>query len=204
MLLLTKTAKAPTARLIMSVTNSQQLNRKAIMLQRTLLGISQLTLSATFLGFTFITPHNQAQAQSVSRSHTTIKTFSAGTFPTGWTHTVNTANGIFYYNAETGSGGLGRLDSNGNFTYVKTYPKGFFTIGWTHIVNTPNGILYYKSDTGAVSIGVIDSAGNFTNAVSYPSGSFSTGWTNIINTPNGIFYYNSQRGSAAVGRIIIE
>lgn len=187
----------------MSVTNFQQLNRESIMLQRTLLGVSQLTLSVAFLGFTFISPHNQAKAQSVSRSHTTIKTYPTGTFSTGWTHTVNTSNGIFYYNAGTGSGGLGRLDSNGSFTYVKTYPPGFFSLNWTHIVNTPNGILYYNSNNGAVSIGLIDSVGNFTNAVSYPAGSFSTGWTNIINTPNGIFYYNSQRGSAAVGRINI-
>ena len=79
-----------------------------------------------------------------------------------WTHSVNTANGILYYNVQTGAGAVGRIDSSGEHTTVKSYPAGSFATGWTSIVNTPNGILYYAAQTGAGAVGRIDSAGNHT------------------------------------------
>ncbi len=71
--------------------------------------------------------------------HTTVKVHPDRSFSTGWTHAVANPNGIFWYNAQTGSGVLGKLDSAGNHTSFKTtaYAKG-----WTHIVNTPQGILW--------------------------------------------------------------
>ena len=88
-----------------------------------------------------------------AQDHTTIKSYPDGGFSTGWTHIVNTPNGILYYNSQTGAGAVGRIDGAGNHTTMKSLS---FSKGWTHIVNTPNGILYYNSQTGAAAVGRIN------------------------------------------------
>ena len=127
--------------------------------------------------------------------HTTIKSYSDRSFTAGWTHTVNTQNGILWYNSQTGAGAVGRVDSAGNHTTIKTMN---FSTGWTHIVNTPNGILYYNAQSGDGAVGQINGEGNHTTIKTLK---FSTGWTHIVNTSNGILYYNAQTGAGAVGRI---
>ena len=127
--------------------------------------------------------------------HTTIKSYSDQSFSTGWTHNVNTPNGILWYNAQTGAGAVGQIDSAGNHRTIKTMN---FSPGWTHIVNTPNGILWYNTQTGAGAVGQIDDGGNHRTIKSII---FSPGWTHIINTPNGILYYNARTGAGAVGMI---
>jgi streptogramin lyase len=125
---------------------------------------------------------------------TTLKAHPDRSFSTGWTHAIDTPNGIFWYNSQTGSGVLGKLDSAGNHTSFKT---SSYSKGWTHIINTPNGILWYNTQTGAGALGQFDSAGNYTNAKTLY---FSPGWTNIVSTPEGIIWYNARNGSAVVGR----
>src|SRR4029077_15055166 len=98
--------------------------------------------------------------------------------PTGWTQMVETPNGTLYYNARTGAGAVGRVDSAGNHIIIKSYAAGSFG-AWTHIVNTPNGILYHNSKTGAGAVGRIDEAGNHTTIKFFSDGSFATGWTSI-------------------------
>jgi hypothetical protein len=44
-----------------------------------------------------------------AQDHVTVKVFPAGAFATGWTHSVNTANGILWYNSQTGAGAVGRI-----------------------------------------------------------------------------------------------
>lgn len=127
--------------------------------------------------------------------HTTVKVHPDRWFSTGWTHTIDTPNGIFWYNSQTGSGVLGRLDGAGNHTSFKT---NAYSKGWTHIVNTPKGVLWYNSQTGAGAIGQFDSAGNYTNTKIL---SFSTGWTHIVSTPEGLIWYNAKTGSAVIGRL---
>ncbi len=126
---------------------------------------------------------------------TTLKIHPDRSFSTGWTHAINTPSGIFWYNSQTGSGVLGKLDSTGNHTSFKT---GAYSKGWTHITNTPNGILWYNSQTGAGAVGQFDSVGNYTNTRTL---NFSAGWTNIVSTPDGIIWYNARTGSAVVGRL---
>jgi hypothetical protein len=132
---------------------------------------------------------------ALALDHTTIKSYSDRSFSLGWTHNVNTPNGILWYNSQTGAGVVGRIDSAGNHVSIKTMN---FSPGWTHIVNTPNGILYYNSLTGAGAVGLIDNAGNHTTIKTLQ---FSKGWTHLVNTPNGIVYYNSLTGAGAVGRL---
>jgi len=127
--------------------------------------------------------------------HTTIKSYPDRSFLTGWTHCINTPNGILWYNSQTGAGVVGRVDGAGIHTSIKILK---FSPGWTHIVNTSNGILYYNSQTGAGALGRIDDAGNHATIKTLK---FSPGWTHIVATSNGILYYNSQTGAGAVGRI---
>jgi streptogramin lyase len=137
---------------------------------------------------------------SLAQDHTTLRSYLEGSF-FGWWESVNTPNGILYYNVGTGAGGVGRIDGAGNYTTLRSYPNGFFSTGWGHIVDTPNGILYYNSATGAGALGRIDGAGNHTTLRSYPNGSFPTGASHIVHTPNGILYSNAATGAGAVGRI---
>jgi len=127
--------------------------------------------------------------------HATVKEHPDRWFSTGWTHAIDTPNGIFWYNSQTGSGVLGRLDRAGNHTSFKT---SMYSKGWTHIVNTPKGILLYNSQTGAGAVGQFDSAGNYTNIRTLD---FSAGWTNVVSTPAGLLWYNAKTGSAVVGRL---
>lgn len=127
--------------------------------------------------------------------HATVKVHPDRWFSTGWTHAIDTPNGIFWYNSQTGSGVLGKLDSAGNHTSFKT---NAYSKGWTHVVNTPKGILWYNSQTGAGAVGQFDSAGNYTNIKAL---NFSPGWTHVVSTSEGLVWYNAKKGSAVVGRL---
>ncbi len=162
--------------------------------------ISRKAISLCFLSAVAIFSIAGAKA-TFAQDHITIKSYPAGAFATGWTHSVNTPNGILWYNSQTGAGAVGLIDSAGNHTTVKSYPAGAFATGWTLITNTPSGILYYNTQTGAGAVGLIDSAGNHTTVKSYPAGAFATGWTHNVNTPNGILWYNAQTGAGAFGQI---
>jgi hypothetical protein len=48
-----------------------------------------------------------------------VEAIEAGPYSTGWTHTVETPNGILYYNAQTGAGAVGRINSAGNHVTIK-------------------------------------------------------------------------------------
>ena len=70
-----------------------------------------------------------------SSNFTTIKTYSSGTFSTGWTQIVNTPKGIIFYNAKNGAGAVAVIDNSGNITTIKTYSPGTFSTGWTNIIS---------------------------------------------------------------------
>ena len=135
--------------------------------------------------------HQVANALDV----TTVKVHPDRSFSTGWTHAIDTPHGVFWYNSQTGSGVLGKIDSAGNHTSFKT---SAYSKGWTHIINTPNGILWYNSQTGAGAVGQFDSVGNYTNIKTL---NISAGWTNIVSTSQGIIWYNARTGSAVVERL---
>jgi len=47
---------------------------------------------------------------ALALDHTTIKAYPDRSFSLGWTHNVDTPNGILWYNAQTGAGAVGRLE----------------------------------------------------------------------------------------------
>lgn len=143
--------------------------------------------------FTCLTLVNIQDAHAVD--HSTVKIYPAGSFSTGWTHAVDTANGVLWYNSLTGSGVLGRVDGAGNHTSFKTTA---FSKGWTHIVNTAKGVLWYNSQTGAGALGEFDSAGNYTNTRTF---SFSPGWSSVVSTSDRLLWYNAKTGAAVAGRL---
>ncbi|MBS1812930.1 MAG: M4 family metallopeptidase [Acidobacteria bacterium] len=55
------------------------------------------------------------------------------TFATGWTHLVNTSNGLLFYNQNNRSGALGRFASDGSFIQTQGFGAGAFG-AWSHIV----------------------------------------------------------------------
>ena len=82
-------------------------------------------------------------------------TYPAGSFFTGWTHIVNTPNGVLFYRSSDGASWLGGFDINGNFYTVNANPASF-SAGWTQVVNTPNGVFFYKASDGSGAFGEFD------------------------------------------------
>ena len=132
---------------------------------------------------------------AVAIEHTTIKSHASGTFSTGWTHLVDTSQGVLYYNSATGAAAVGRFNELGSFSTLKTME---LSKGWTSIVSLPDGILFYNSQTGAGLIGRLDATGTLSSVKQLD---LSKGWTTIVHTPGGIAYYNAKTGAGALGRI---
>jgi len=127
--------------------------------------------------------------------HTTIKYHPEASFSTGWTHIVNTPNGILYYKTASGASAFGRFDSSGKHTTIKSFN---FSAGWTTIITIPAGILFYNAKSGAAAVERIDTAGNNTTVKTFD---FMAGWTNIVNTSKEVLFYNAQTGAAALEKI---
>jgi hypothetical protein len=132
-------------------------------------------------------------------SNAILRQYPAGSFSTGWTNIVDTFNGILYYNRDSGTGAVGRLDASGGHTTVRQYSN--FSRGWTNVVSTPNGILFYNRNTGSGAVGRVNESGDFTTVKSYPAGGFAPGWTSIHYSSRGIEYRNDATGATAVGYI---
>lgn len=60
-----------------------------------------------------------------------LKTYT--TFATGWTHLVNTSNGLLFYNINNRSGAVGNFTSDGTFVQTQGFGAGAFGY-WSHIV----------------------------------------------------------------------
>jgi hypothetical protein len=134
-----------------------------------------------------------------ANSNAILRQYPAGSFSTGWTNIVDTLNGLLYYNRDSGTGAVGRLDASGGHTTVRQYSN--FSRGWTNVVSTPNGILFYNRNTGSGAVGRINESGDFTTVKSYPAGGFAPGWTSIHYSSRGIEYRNDATGATAVGYI---
>jgi hypothetical protein len=63
------------------------------------------------------------------------KVYPAYSFGTGWTNIVNTANGVFFYNWQTGTAAIGHFGADGGFVQTAGYPGGLST-NWSTIVTT--------------------------------------------------------------------
>ncbi|ALN83701.1 hypothetical protein LC55x_0396 [Lysobacter capsici] len=62
-----------------------------------------------------------------------MQTWPTGSFATGSTSIVYTPNGLLFYNAQTGAGAIGTIDSAGNHTTHITYPNGAFALSWNRV-----------------------------------------------------------------------
>lgn len=123
-----------------------------------------------------------------------LSSYPAGHLSTGWTHIVNTNNGVMFYNAANGLTVMTDILTNGT---ISTRGNSVQTIraGWTAITADNQSIMFYDSSTGDVSIGRIRgfgvgfegapepgfAAGSLAISSEFP-GMFSTGWTHIIPT----------------------
>ncbi|MDT5329354.1 MAG: hypothetical protein QOF31_651 [Mycobacterium sp.] len=85
------------------------------------------------------------------------------------------ARELFFYNAETGDVGTGRLDTDGNFTGLTT--GGGLSTGWTHVNTVGRELFFYNAETGDVATGRLGTDGNFTGLTT--GGGLSTGWTHV-------------------------
>jgi streptogramin lyase len=85
--------------------------------------------------------------------HSTVKIHPERSFSTGWTHAVDTPNGIFWYNSQTGAGAVGQFDSSGNYTNTRGLT---FSAGWTAVISTPEGLVWYNAKTGSAVIGRLE------------------------------------------------
>lgn len=57
------------------------------------------------------------------------------TFATGWTHLVNTSNGLLFYNQYNRAGAIGHFASDGSFIQTQGFGAGAFGY-WTSIITT--------------------------------------------------------------------
>jgi len=127
----------------------------------------------------------------VGVNFTQLNGYDPYSFATGWTHIVNTSNGVLFYNSGTGLHVMADLNPGG---IVATRADSVQTLesGWTSIVSDGNNLLFYNSGTGDAAVGFIqkfsiltvDLSGRPSTAGtlgirSHLSG-FSTGWTAIV------------------------
>jgi hypothetical protein len=111
----------------------------------------------------------------------TLQSYPAGSFATGWTHIVDTSQGMLFYRAGTGEGGIGVVTASG-FVTLRGYPAGAFSTGWTHVASGGEDILFYHAATGAGAVAVIDrstASPTVRTLRSYPAGTFGAGWTHV-------------------------
>jgi Zn-dependent metalloprotease len=115
-----------------------------------------------------------------------------------WSHVVGGSDEVFFYNADTGAGALGRVGSDGTFTNTASFGYRTFARGWTHIVQYRGSVLFYNRDTGAAVIGKVGPSG-FTQYNRYTT--FSPGFTHLVSVQGYLLFYNVYTGYAAVGTL---
>jgi M6 family metalloprotease-like protein len=116
----------------------------------------------------------------------------AGSFTTGWTHAIDTSNGVLFYCTVNGRTAVADVNTDGSVT---TRPKTDKSIspGWTSIVSDRTHLLFYNATSGDVAVGSIRKFSVFDVSISggSPRGLdiqrvfpryFSPGWTNIVST----------------------
>lgn len=118
-----------------------------------------------------------------------VRTYAPGSFATGWTHLVQTSNGVLFYRASDGLQVMAKVASNG---MVRTLSKTMKNLrrGWTHIVSVKDDILFYDAANGDVAVGGIwkyhpqleeRHIDSLRIDKEYP-GYFTPGWTHLTGT----------------------
>ena len=139
-----------------------------------------------------------------------VKLIAAGSFVTlrslsgfrlNWSHIVRVGDCAFlFYDSVTGTGAMGRLETDGSFKTLRSYPDGSFSLDWTHIVATSdNALLFYNNKSGYVETGFVDDTGIIQTT---PRTSFTSGFTNIAAAGHSLlFFYNKVDGLAQLVRL---
>jgi M6 family metalloprotease-like protein len=130
----------------------------------------------------------------VGVNFTQLKGYGVNSFSTGWTHIVNTNDGVLYYNADTGLNVMGDVNAGGvlgtRSNTVQTLARG-----WTSIVSDGKNILFYNASNGTGAVAFIRQVSILTAGTSTAGAlgirrelsGFSPGWTNIVAAANDTF-----------------
>lgn len=123
-----------------------------------------------------------------------LRGYAPGSFTYGWTHIVETSNGVLFYRASDGLHVMTDVETNG---VISTRSRTVQTLraGWTHIVATNDDILFYDANTGDGAIGeiqkyspwVVAGAAGRLNTVRDLPAFFSPGWTHLTTTIDPTF-----------------
>ncbi len=118
-----------------------------------------------------------------------IKGYAPGSFTKGWTHVVETSNGVLFYRASDGLQVMTDITAAGavntRSNTVKTLRRG-----WTHIVSVNDDILFYDAVNGDAAVGeilkyspwvLLSKVGSLVINKEFPS-YFSPGWTHLTGT----------------------
>jgi M6 family metalloprotease-like protein len=118
-----------------------------------------------------------------------LRGYAPGSFTTGWSHIVETSNGVLFYRAADGLQVMTDVGANGVITTRSNTVKTL-RAGWTHIVSVNDDILFYAAASGDAAVGeiqkyspwVVPSAvGKLFIRREFPS-YFSPGWTHLATT----------------------
>ncbi len=123
-----------------------------------------------------------------------FKQLTSAFLSAGWTHIVNTNNGVLFYNAANGLDVMVDVRADGSIITRSDTVQTIRT-GWTTIAADNQNLMFYDGATGDVAIastvpfgtavegeyfpGTV--AGSLQMRSNYP-GMFSTGWTHIVPT----------------------
>jgi M6 family metalloprotease-like protein len=124
-----------------------------------------------------------------------LQLYGPGSFLTGWTHVVNTSNGVLFYCSANGRQVMTELQSDGSVT-TRGGTEQTIAMGWSSIVSANDDILFYNSTSGDVAIGGIRKPSVFGTYLGGPgpltSGSlvirralpayFSPAWSSVVTT----------------------
>lgn len=124
-----------------------------------------------------------------------LQLYGPGSFLTGWTHLVNTSNGVLFYCSANGRQVMTELQSDGSIT-TRSGTEQTIATGWSSIVSANDDILFYNSTSGDVAIGDIRKPSVFGTYLGGPrpltSGSlvirrslptyFSPRWSSVVTT----------------------
>jgi len=112
----------------------------------------------------------------------TLQSYPSG-FATGWTHVVNTSNGLLFYRRDSGLSVMANVDFDGS---VMTRPSSHATLpmGYDSIVSQNDDVLLYTKKNGNVAFGGFPTAGFFNGLVirAKYKAYLPPGWTTIVAT----------------------
>jgi hypothetical protein len=124
-----------------------------------------------------------------------LSLYGPNSFLTGWTHVVNTSNGVLFYCSVNGRQVMADVSAGGNVS-TRSGTEQTIAPGWTSIVADNDDILFYNASSGDGMIATIKKWNVLTDKLTTAGapvsgqlgtrrelpGAFSPGWSNIVTT----------------------